>query len=115
MDFVYTTDIARANLLAASSSINEGVYNVASGVETSLKGLAEALLSAMGSGLGVEHGPERPVNGVSRRLASTEAARRDLGFTAHVGLAEGLRELVAWWQAERALKEAEAQLVGVAP
>ena len=46
----HTTDIARANLLAASSKINEGVYNVASGVETSLKGLAEAL-TAMGSDL----------------------------------------------------------------
>ena len=56
----------------------------------------------MGSNLGVEHGPERPVNGVTRRLASTDAASRDLGFTASVGLAEGLRNLVAWWQAERA-------------
>ena len=103
MDFVFTTDIARANLLAAASPVSEGVYNVASGVETSLKGLAEALLAVMGSDLGVEHGPERPVNGVTRRLASTEAAARDLGFTARVGLTEGLRQLVDWWQAERAL------------
>jgi nucleoside-diphosphate-sugar epimerase len=115
MDFVYTTDIARANLLAASSTINEGVYNVASGVETSLKGLAEALLASMGSSLGVEHGPERPVNGVSRRLASTQAASRDLDFSARVGLHEGLRRLVAWWHSERALEEAEAHPVGVAP
>jgi UDP-glucose 4-epimerase len=114
MDFVYTTDIARANLLAATSKINEGVYNVASGVETSLRGLAKALLTAMGSDLDVEHGPDRPVNGVIRRLASTEAASRDLGFTARVRLDEGLRDLVAWWQAERALNEAEAQLVGIA-
>jgi len=112
MDFVYTTDIAQANLRAATSKINEGVYNVASGVETSLKGLAEALLAAMGSDLGVEHGPDRPVNGVTRRLASTEAAKRDLGFTASVGLADGLRELVAWWRAERALDEAGTQLTG---
>jgi UDP-glucose 4-epimerase len=67
---------------------------------------------AMDSDLGVEHGPERPVNGVTRRLASTEAASRDLGFTASVGLADGLRELVAWWQGERALDDAQLQLVG---
>jgi UDP-glucose 4-epimerase len=115
MDFVHTTDIARANLLAADNKINEGVYNVASGVETSLKGLAEALLAAMDSDRGVEHGPERPVNGVARRLASTEAASRDLSFTATVDLAEGLRDLVAWWRAERSLDESEAQLVGIAP
>jgi UDP-glucose 4-epimerase len=108
MDFVFTTDIARANLLAATAPITEGVYNIASGTETSLKGLAEALLAAMDSDLGVEHGPERPVNGVTRRLASTVAAARDLGFTATVSLDEGLRQLVDWWRAERAPETAPA-------
>ncbi|MBU4336199.1 MAG: NAD-dependent epimerase/dehydratase family protein [Actinobacteria bacterium] len=98
MDFVFTTDIARANLLAARSEVVDGTYNVANGVETSLLGLAEALLRVMGSDLSVEHGPERAVNGVSRRLADTSAARRDLGFEATVGLEEGLRQLVEWWR-----------------
>lgn len=101
MDFVFTTDIARANLLAAQAPVNEGVYNIASGVETSLRELADALLVTMDSDLEVEHGPERAVNGVTRRLASTEAAANDLGFRAEVGLAEGLRQLVDWWQVER--------------
>jgi UDP-glucose 4-epimerase len=98
MDFVFTTDIARANLLAATSGAREGVYNIARGEETSLLGLAEMLLSVMGSDLPVEHGPERAVNGVTRRLADVTAARRDLGFRAEVGLEEGLRQLVAWWE-----------------
>ncbi|WP_426516484.1 NAD-dependent epimerase/dehydratase family protein [Diaminobutyricibacter sp. McL0618] len=98
MDFVFTRDIARANLLAASSDLTEGVYNIASGTETSLLGLAEALLEAMDSDLSVEHGPERAVNGVTRRLADVSAARDDLGFVAEVPLSDGLRELVAWWR-----------------
>lgn len=98
MDFVCVPDIARANVLAAESDIVEGVYNIASGTETSLLGLAEALLRAMDSDLDVEHGPERAVNGVVRRLADTEAARRDLGFEASIGLEEGLRMLVDWWR-----------------
>jgi len=73
MDFVYTTDIARANILAAASDVDEGVYNIASEQETSLRGLAEALLKTMGSDQSIEFGPERQVNGVTRRLASTEA------------------------------------------
>ena len=101
MDFVYTTDIARANILAAASDITDGVYNVAAGEETSLLGLAQALLRAMDSDLSVEHGPERAVNGVVRRLADTSAARNDLGFESRVGLEEGLRELVAWWRPQR--------------
>lgn len=98
MDFVCVPDIARANVLAAGSDITEGVYNVASGTETSLLDLATALLRAMDSDLGVEHGPERAVNGVTRRLADTSAARRDLGFEATIGLEDGLRQLVEWWR-----------------
>ena len=98
MDFVFTSDIARANLLAAESDSVDGVYNIASGQETSLLGLAQALLRAMDSDLEVEHGPERAVNGVVRRLADTTAARRDLGFTADIELEDGLRQLVEWWQ-----------------
>jgi len=101
MDFIFTTDIARANLLAAAGDLTEGVYNVASGTETTLLGLAEALLDVMGSDLSVEHGPDRAVNGVVRRLADTSAAREDLGFEARVGLHEGLRQLVDWWQPQR--------------
>ncbi|WP_263731796.1 NAD-dependent epimerase/dehydratase family protein [Cellulomonas sp. SG140] len=101
MDFVFTRDIARANLLAAASDIRDGVYNVASGTETSLLELAQALLRAMDSDLEVEHGPERAVNGVTRRLADTTAARVDLGFEATVGLEDGLRELVEWWRPQR--------------
>ena len=112
MDFVYTGDIARANVLAIASEVREGFYNVASGVETSLLELAQALLAAMDSDLGVEFGPERAVNGVPRRLADTAAAARDLGFAAEVDLQEGLRRLVAWWQSQRAA--AGAQQIAVA-
>jgi UDP-glucose 4-epimerase len=98
MDFVYTADVARANVLAAASGATQGVYNVASGTETSLLEMAQALLRVMGSDLKVEHGPDRLVNGVVRRLADTTAARQDLGFKAEVELEEGLRELVSWWK-----------------
>jgi UDP-glucose 4-epimerase len=103
MDFVYMTDIARANLLAAEADVTDEVFNVASGVETSLLELAEMLLNVMGrSDLSVEFGPERTVNKVSRRLADTAAAREKLGFEAEVSIEEGLARLVEWWQAEKA-------------
>ncbi len=101
MDFVYTVDIARSNILAMASDVREGVYNIASSEETSLLGLAQALLRAMDSDLHVEHGPDRAVNGVTRRLADVSAARQDLGWEATTGLEQGLRELVAWWSPQR--------------
>ena len=97
MDFIATQDIARANILAARSDIVDGVYNVASGRESSLLELAQTLLRAMHSSLSVEHGPDRAVNGVTRRLADITAAQEDLGFTAEISLEDGLRSLVEWW------------------
>lgn len=98
MDFVHTADVARANVLAAVSDVREGAYNVASGTETSLAELAQTLLTVMESSLHLEHGPERAVNRVARRLADVTAAREDLGFEAAVGLEDGLRSLVSWWR-----------------
>ncbi|WP_127473810.1 SDR family NAD(P)-dependent oxidoreductase [Microbacterium sulfonylureivorans] len=98
MDFVVAKDIARANILAAGSDVREGVYNIASGTETSLLELAELLLKVMDSDLAVEFAPARVVNDVVRRLADTSSAERDLGFRATTGLDEGLAELVEWWR-----------------
>ena len=77
------------------------MFNVASGVETSLNDLAYALLRVMGSDLEPEYGPERKVNPVPRRLADTSKAERLLGFRAEIDLEDGLRRLVEWWRAER--------------
>jgi UDP-glucose 4-epimerase len=101
MDFVYVDDVARANILAAKAPVVDEVFNVASGVETSLNELAQALISIMGSTLQPVHGPERKVNPVPRRLAEVSKARQLLGFESQVPLAEGLRRLVAWWQEQQ--------------
>jgi UDP-glucose 4-epimerase len=97
MDFVFVEDIARANILAMKSDRVDDVYNVASGTETTLLGLLEAMKKATGAqALAPEHHPARKVNPVPRRLADTTRARRELGFSTEVSLEEGLRRLVAW-------------------
>jgi UDP-glucose 4-epimerase len=101
MDFVYVEDIARANVLGLASDVSDEVFNVASGTETSLNDLAAALSRVMGKSVAPEYGPERKVNAVPRRLASTEKAERLLGFRAQVSLDEGLRRLVSWWREQR--------------
>ena len=97
MDFVYVDDIARANLLAVQSEVSDEVFNVASGTETSLLGLLEALLRATGNEhVRPEFGPTRAVNPVPRRLADISRAERLLNFRAKTPLEEGLGKLVAW-------------------
>jgi UDP-glucose 4-epimerase len=102
MDFVHVADIARANILAAEAPVTDDVFNIASGVETSLGDLAHALLTVMKSDLQPEYGPARTVNSVTRRLADTSHAADRLGWTAELGLHEGLEELVDWWRANKA-------------
>jgi UDP-glucose 4-epimerase len=101
MDFVFTEDIARANLLAAAPDVTDEVFNIGSGTETSLTELAEALLRAMDSDLPLEFGPPRGVNAVTRRLADVSRAAERLGWMAETGLDDGLRRLVTWWRAQR--------------
>ena len=101
MDFVHVADIARANILAARADVTDEVFNIASGTETSLVELAQALSDVMKSDLAPEHGPARAVNGVTRRLASTSLAEQKLGWTAELDLHQGLQGLVEWWRSSR--------------
>jgi UDP-glucose 4-epimerase len=101
MDFVHVHDIARANLLAATSPVVDQVYNVGSGTSTSLRQLAEALCSVMGTELAPEFTDDRPNVSVRHRKADVDKARRDLGFETTIDLYEGLADLVAWWRKQR--------------
>jgi UDP-glucose 4-epimerase len=97
MDFVFVEDVARANLLAMKSAAVDSVYNVASGEETSLLQLWQAIQDVTGAHhLVPQHLPPRKVNPVPRRLADTSRAQRELKFTAEIPLHEGLRRLAAW-------------------
>lgn len=97
MDFIFSEDIARCNILAAKSEVSDQVFNVASGTETALLELLQTLLKVTDhSDVQPEFHPERKVNPVPRRLADTGKAAKMLGFRAQVALEEGLRRLVEW-------------------
>lgn len=96
MDLVYIDDVTDANIIAMESDVTDEVFNVASGTETSLLELLQALLKVTGSTLKPEFLPARSVNPVPRRLADTKKAENLLGFKAKVSVEEGLIRLIAW-------------------
>lgn len=101
MDMVHVRDVARANLLAAKASASDAVFNIGSGTETSLLQLAERFAAAMDRpDLRPTHAEQRSINPVPRRLASTDAAQRVLGFKATIPPKDGIADLVAWWRGE---------------
>jgi len=101
-DFVYVGDVARVNLLAAESDVTDEVFNVGTGVQTSLNELAALILKLTGSLVRPEHKAGRSVGHAQRRQAATEKAEKLLGFKAQVPLEQGLRELIRWRQEAKA-------------
>jgi len=95
-DFVNVRDVARANYLAATVPKNSDVYNLGSGSSITINKLAEMMQEIGGSEVGVEYAPMRPAD-VRHCKAQTDKARIELGFTAAVGIAEGLTEYMAWF------------------
>ena len=99
-DFVYVGDVARANVLAMTSTASGRSYNVGRGIGTSIKDLAELLLRLTNSPKAIEYRPAGQTF-VTNRIGSTEAARKDLGFRWSVDLDDGLRRLIAWRSADK--------------
>jgi nucleoside-diphosphate-sugar epimerase len=97
MDFVYVGDAARANLAGLSADVENEVFNVATGKDTSLLELCELMLRLTGRpDLRPEFREERQVNPVRRRRGDTRKARRLLGFETEVDLKTGLSKLLEW-------------------
>jgi UDP-glucose 4-epimerase len=110
-DFIYVEDAADCNVLAARSDATDRFYNVGAGVETTIREICEMLLRLTGSEhLGIRYEPAGQTF-VTRRVGSTEAAARDLGFRARTPVEEGLRRLIAWREGH---KEAVASRIRAA-
>ena len=101
MDFVFVEDVARANLLAVQSDAVDSVFNVGTGIQTSLDELCKLLLRLTGSKLRPEYREARSVANVQTRRAAVEKAKRELSFEPTVSLEQGLGELIRWRQAVR--------------
>ncbi len=94
-DFVYVSDIARANVLGMKSDVTDQFFNIGMGVRTTINELVDMLLELTGSNLKAEYKPQEKMF-VQHRIGSVEKAAELLGFTAKVPLIDGLRELVNW-------------------
>ena len=94
-DFVYVSDVARANVLALARG-DGGVYNIGSGVGTSVNRIFELLAALTGYAGPVVHGP--PKRGeVFKVYLDARRARQDLGWAPEVELEEGLTRTVAYF------------------
>jgi nucleoside-diphosphate-sugar epimerase len=96
-DFCFIDNVVEANLKALTAADAPGhVYNIACGQRYSLLDMVAAINAALGTRIQALHGPAR-AGDIHDSLADITAARRDLGYTASVDFAEGLRRAVQWY------------------
>ncbi len=95
-DFIYVDDIVRGLLLCAARGAPGDVYNLASGVETSIKTLAERINGLTDNPTPPRNLPRRDWDRSGKRIGSTEKSFRELAFKADVAIEEGLRRTIAW-------------------
>lgn len=91
MDFTHVSDVVKANIAAMESETVNEVFNVGTGVSTSVAQLAQIIIEALGK----EIQPifrEREVL-VTRRQADVVKAEQLLGFKAQVNVKEGLTQV----------------------
>jgi UDP-glucose 4-epimerase len=94
-DFCFVGDIAQANLAGLKRSGKSRVYNIGSGVETSVNDVTELLIEEMGVDLKPKHGPE--VKGEVRHIyLDVSLAERELGWKPKTSLSEGVKSTVEW-------------------
>jgi UDP-glucose 4-epimerase len=96
MDFIYVGDVAKANIMALKSDINEGVYNIGTGAMTSLSDLLKIMLELTNPSLKPIYQMPTKLVVVSQRKAATEKTEKELSFKAEIDLKTGLRKLIEW-------------------
>jgi UDP-glucose 4-epimerase len=101
-DYTYVDDAVEATLLAAIHPRAEGeVFNVGTGIETSVNALARGIGDAFGKPVDVRHIDRRDIDNIRRRVLNIEKARRMLRWTPQVTLETGLARTAAWFVEER--------------
>jgi UDP-glucose 4-epimerase len=104
-DFVYVEDVARANVLAMGKDL-EGIYNIGTGVETSVSTLASILIRMTGFQGTVEHRPPREGE-QQRSVIDPLLAAKELGWKSTLGLEQGLEKTVQYFRKFLGQKQAQ--------
>lgn len=102
-DYIHVADVARANVMAMASEVTGEVFNVVSGVETTVKRISEILLDLAGSELEPEYaddaGAVKATASASLKL-SREKIKAAIGWEPEVPVEEGIRRLTSWIAAQ---------------
>jgi UDP-glucose 4-epimerase len=98
-DFIFVDDIVEGLVRCATHGEAGSVYNLSSGVETTIRELAEAIAETVGGDVDLQVIPGRPWDRSGRRFGDPTKAREELGFEATADFSYGIRSTVEWTRA----------------
>jgi nucleoside-diphosphate-sugar epimerase len=98
-DFVYVEDLAQGVLNAFKFGASGEVYNLASGIETSVKHLAETILDNVSSSSTLRFEPKRPWDNSGRRVGDPAKSKTEISFSTTVDIEQGIARTVDWFTA----------------
>jgi len=96
-EFLYVDDAARALLLAGEKLTTSDPVNIGSGVETSIRELAETIARLTGYEGAITWDTSKP-DGQPKRCLDVTRARELMGFDAEIEFEDGLRKTIQWYR-----------------
>jgi len=99
-DFIHVSDICRAaEIVLRVGDMRAGIYNFASGSETTIGALAKMICANVGEGCSVEFDGSVP-QGTPLQWRADISKLRSLGFSPSVAIESGVRDFVDWCRGE---------------
>jgi nucleoside-diphosphate-sugar epimerase len=97
-DYTFITDAVQATILSAVHPQALGdVFNVGTGVETSVNMLQRIILNIQ-PGSTVDFVPERDIDNIRRRVVDIEKIHQKLGWSPKVNIQKGIEETMKWYK-----------------
>lgn len=113
-DFTYVDDAVEATMLAALSVKAEGeLFNVASGIETSVNELARMIAETVKCPIPPNYIDKRDIDNIRRRVLNIEKIRRTLRWTPTVNLKTGLKRTGEWLVEAEKIKAGKKNLISM--
>jgi UDP-glucose 4-epimerase len=100
-DFIFVEDMARGLIACALKGEAGGVYNLASGKETTIFDLATIINELTLNKTPLQLNPARDWDRSGKRFGSTEKSKDQLGFSAEIDIRTGLAKTVDWTKLNR--------------
>lgn len=99
-DYIYISDVAEAFLHAVEYSGTESVFNISSGIGTSLNELVDIIGNVLGKHVNCRYLEGRPFD-VPVSILSNALAEQELGWRPQVTLKDGIARAAAWMTDQR--------------